>query len=247
MRGGLGAGPRDERRVRALRRRSRVLLLLAASRSPARWIAPRVLLAGWLAAWWCALGLVLGACVNAVDARAHRRALGRGAAAARWPRWRAPCRWLLLALFLPLAAALRVALSRGPTPASAWLHGLDAARLPARLARRRLSSCARLALYALAWWLARAAARSLPAQRRAPRAALIAARAARLAGGGRPADVAGARLVQHRLRPGWCWSAQALGGRGAGRAAGARRAGERTRRAGAPRRRRWRATSATCC
>ncbi len=124
------------------------VVLLAATALAGAFIAPRILLAGWLAAWWWGLGLVLGAFVNGWMSRLTGGLWGEPVQAAALAARRA-LPGLLLAL-LPLAAAHRW-LYPWADPASGWLH--DIAR-PGFL-RAWLSPgffLARLVLYALAWW-----------------------------------------------------------------------------------------------
>ena len=123
-------------------------VLLAAAIVAGALLAPRVLLAGWLAAWWWALGLVLGTFVNAWMSRLTGGKWGQPVQAAALAARRA-LPWLLLAL-LPVAVGYRW-LYPWADPASGWLH--DIAR-PGFL-RTWLSPAffiARLVLYALAWW-----------------------------------------------------------------------------------------------
>ena len=108
----------------------------------------RLLLAAWLAAWWWALGLVLGCFANAWTAR-----LSGGAwavplqATALTARRAVP--WLTLAL-LPIALG-HAWLYPWADPSGAWLQGYARPGF----VRTWLSTpfwLARLAVYALAWW-----------------------------------------------------------------------------------------------
>jgi hypothetical protein len=125
--------------------------LLAAVLASGAVVSPRVMLACWLAAWWCALGLVMGACVTL-----WIHALTGG----RWGEVLRPAaalivrrRMLLLPLFIPIAIGLRV-LYPWATPEGHAFDGLD---LP-RFARAWLdvpAFAARAVVYGIAWyWLA---------------------------------------------------------------------------------------------
>jgi hypothetical protein len=124
------------------------LVLVATAVVAGALLAPRILLAGWLAAWWWALGLMLGAFVNGWMSRLTGGRWGEPVqAAALAGRQALP--WLLLAL-VPLALAHRW-LYPWADPASGWLR--DIAR-PGFL-RAWLSPgffIARLVVYAVAWW-----------------------------------------------------------------------------------------------
>ena len=109
-----------------------LLLLLTGLAGGLGWIGtPRLLLATWLAAWWCCVGLVMGGCLNLwLHALTGGRwgAVLRPAApllsARRVCRWRCcSCRWhSALPLLYPWAA-----------PAADALGALDAASLRAGL------------------------------------------------------------------------------------------------------------------
>ncbi len=113
------------------------------------WVAPRMLLAAWLAAWWWCLGLVLGCFVNTWMHRLTGGAWGEPVrAAALLLARRMP--WLLLAL-VPVIAGASWLYPWAADPGGAWLKPF--AR-PA-FAQAWLSQpffIARLAVYALAWW-----------------------------------------------------------------------------------------------
>jgi hypothetical protein len=82
------------------------VLLLAVALASGGWMAPRVMLACWLAAWWCALGLMMGACMTLwIHALTGGRwgAVLRPAAALIVRR-----RMVLLPLFIPVAVGLRL-------------------------------------------------------------------------------------------------------------------------------------------
>jgi hypothetical protein len=111
-------------------------------------LAPRLLLAGWLAAWWWCLGLVLGCFTNAWMNRLSGGRWGEPLVATSLALARA-VPWLLVAL-LPIALG-HAWLYPWADGSDAWLRGI--AR-PAFL-RTWLSSpffVVRLVLYALAWW-----------------------------------------------------------------------------------------------
>lgn len=111
-------------------------------------VAPRLLLAGWLAAWWWCLGLVLGCFTNAWMNRLSGGRWGEPLVASSLALAGA-MPWLLLAL-LPIALG-HAWLYPWAGGGDAWLHGI--AR-PGFL-RTWLSTpffLVRLALYALAWW-----------------------------------------------------------------------------------------------
>jgi hypothetical protein len=111
-------------------------------------VAPRLLLAAWLAAWWWCLGLVLGCFVNAWMSRLSGGRWGEPQCAAA----------LLLARAMPwlLAALLPVALGHAllypwADPSGAWLQSYARPGF----VRSWLSSpffLARLVVYAIGWW-----------------------------------------------------------------------------------------------
>jgi hypothetical protein len=108
----------------------------------------RVLLAGWLAAWWWCLGLVLGCFANAWTSKLSGGAWGMPLQANAIVLGRA-VPWLLLAL-LPIAVG-HAWLYPWADPSGSWLQGY--AR-PA-FVRTWLSPpfwLARLVAYAIAWW-----------------------------------------------------------------------------------------------
>jgi hypothetical protein len=113
------------------------------------WVDARVFLAGWLAAWWWCLGLVLGAFVNVWIHRLTGGAWGeplRPVALALGRR----LPWLLLAL-VPLLATLRWLYPWAAGTSDAWLEGFSSPAFP----RAWLSTpffLARTAVYAAAWW-----------------------------------------------------------------------------------------------
>lgn len=123
-------------------------LLLALAASAGLLLAPRLLLAAWLAAWWWGLGIVLGCFVNAW---LHRLTGGD---------WGAPLRaaalrlarlspWLLLGL-LPVAIG-HATLYPWAGAGDAWLHAYGRpAFVQAWLAPGFF--LARLLAYALLWW-----------------------------------------------------------------------------------------------
>jgi hypothetical protein len=111
-------------------------------------VAPRLLLAGWLAAWWWCLGLVLGCFTNAWMNRLSGGRWGEPLVASSLSLATA-MPWLLLAL-LPIALG-HAWLYPWADGTDAWLRGI--AR-PGFL-RTWLSTpffLVRLAVYALAWW-----------------------------------------------------------------------------------------------
>ena len=112
------------------------------------WLAPRILLAAWLAAWWWCLGLVLGCFTNAWTSRLTGGAWGDPMRAASLALGR-QLPWLLLAL-VPLVLG-RAWLYPWAGPGTHWLQDISA---PGFL-RVWLSTpffVARLLLYAVAWW-----------------------------------------------------------------------------------------------
>jgi hypothetical protein len=113
------------------------------------WIAPRMFLGAWLAAWWWCLGLVLGSFVNA-----WMHVLTGGA-------WGAPVRaaalllarrmpWLLLAL-APVALGTRILYPWAADPDGEWLKIYAHPSFPHAWLSRPFF-LVRLALYACAWW-----------------------------------------------------------------------------------------------
>lgn len=124
------------------------LALLAIATVAGLLVAPRLLLAAWLVAWWWSLGLVLGCFANAWMGRLTGGRWSEALAAAA-ARTRGAMPWLLLAL-LPLALG-HGWLYPWADPSGDWLQGY--AR-PA-FVRSWLSPpffLARLAVYAAAWW-----------------------------------------------------------------------------------------------
>lgn len=112
-------------------------------------VAPRILLAAWLAAWWWGLGMVLGCFANAWMHRLTGGRWGEPLAAAALLLARA-VPWLLLAL-LPLALGY-ARLYPWADPGGAWLHVFQRPGFP----RMWLSPgffFARLVVYAIAWWV----------------------------------------------------------------------------------------------
>jgi hypothetical protein len=112
-------------------------------------VAPRILLAGWLAAWWWTLGLVLGCFSNAWMFRLTGGRWGEPLAAAALLLSRT-VPWLLLAL-VPIAVGY-ARLYPWADPSGAWLHIFKRPEFP----RVWLSApffIARLVVYAIAWWV----------------------------------------------------------------------------------------------
>ena len=122
--------------------------LLAVAAALGLWLAPRVLLAAWLAAWWWCLGLVLGCFTNAWTSRLTGGLWGESlCAAALVLGRRVP--WLLLAL-VPVVAG-QAWLYPWADPSSGWLKDIA----EPGFVRTWLSApffIARLVLYAIAWW-----------------------------------------------------------------------------------------------
>ncbi len=130
------------------------LLLLAL---PAGWAAPRAFFAGWLTAWWCALGLLLGAMANL-----HIHALSGG----RWgevlrPAGLQAARRLPLALLLglPLALGLQQLYPWAADPRG-WSHHIAQPAFPRWWLQPGFFAM-RLSVYAALWvWLARPTAQA---------------------------------------------------------------------------------------
>jgi hypothetical protein len=124
------------------------VLLLALALVWGGWTAPRVMLACWLAAWWCALGLVMGACMTM-----WIHALTGG----RWGEVLRPAASLIvrrrivpLPLFIPLAVGLRL-LYPWAAPGGQAFDTLDAPTFAQAWFSLAAVSC-RAALYAIAWF-----------------------------------------------------------------------------------------------
>ena len=159
--------------------------------------------AAWLAAWWLGLGIVLGALANRWVHRAHRRPLGRRAASRVTRALARRLPWLLL-LLVPLLFGVDALYpwvgEPTPTPgARRWPGRRSAASgsSPAFVAARVVVLRARL----VAAGAAGANAVATAAERRPRRRVAADPRRRDVAGRDRPADVADAGLVQHRLRP----------------------------------------------
>jgi hypothetical protein len=132
---------------------------------PGLWLDRRMFFAAWLAAWWLALSVVLGALANAWM---HRLTGGRWGELLR-PATAALARrlpWLLL-LLVPLAFGLDALYPWAADPSGAWREAM------ARPAFNRIwlspgFFALRVLLYALAWWwLARPALATLTKARAA--------------------------------------------------------------------------------
>jgi hypothetical protein len=130
-------------------RRTQVLGLLLLALPALAWaFAPRTALACWLAAWWWAMGVVLGCFVNAWMSVLAGGGWGEPVrATARLLARRVP--WLLLG---PAALAAAVPQLYPWASSDAWLHGIARpAFVHAWLSQPFF--IARLAAYALAWWV----------------------------------------------------------------------------------------------
>jgi hypothetical protein len=139
---------------RPLTRRRVAGLVALALALPGAGLDTRLFLACWLAAWWWAIGLMLGAMVNLWIHRLVGGAWGRTlqpvalAAASRLP-------WALL-LFLPLVLGLRQLYPWAADP-QRWAQGLARPAFPTFWLQPGVVGL-RLALYgALWWWLSRPA------------------------------------------------------------------------------------------
>ena len=146
-----------------------VLLLLAAFVA-GRHGGTRVFLAAWLAAWWCCVGIVMGACINLW---LHRLTGGRWgdvlrpAAALLMVR-----RWWLGPLFVPIAVGV-TALYPWASPHSDVLSTLDEPAF-ARAWLDLPAFASRMLLYGLVWfWLSRSALRPVLSRRRAAASLII--------------------------------------------------------------------------
>ena len=155
--------PRPARR--ALPRHLLVGAIALALALPGLWLDRPMFFAAWLAAWWLALGVVLGALANAWM---HRLTGGRWGSVLL-PATRALARrmpWLLL-LLVPLAFGLDALYPWAADPAGTWR---DALARPGfnRVWLEPTFFALRLVCYAgVWWWLARPAALRAPSGARA--------------------------------------------------------------------------------
>ncbi|WP_218511751.1 hypothetical protein [Variovorax sp. dw_308] len=146
------------------------VLLLAIALACGGWAAPRVMLACWLAAWWCALGLVMGTCmtlwIHALTGGRWGASL-RSAAALLVRR-----RMVLLPLFIPVVLGLRVLYPW----AAADGHAFDALDVPAfsRVWFSLPAVACRGIVYAIAWyWLAASALQPAISRSQAARGLIV--------------------------------------------------------------------------